>query len=163
MNPQRHYWPQLVLIFLLNNYRRTAFFIFPKKGIPSQGKSLTRPCAPLPFPLPTLVIKQARTLALSVEFASENLTPLMTCASLVGRSITVDGQRCAQETPPVRGGLFVGQVSYSRRPAGVSPTHRSRETPAVRTDAVVLPSIFREIGCVLRRVFFSLSLSGQSS
>ena len=54
---------------------------------------------------------QARSLALSLEFAHVNLIPLMTCASLVSRSVTVDGHRSARETPVVRGKLFVGQVS----------------------------------------------------
>ncbi|CAM9804897.1 unnamed protein product, partial [Laminaria digitata] len=54
---------------------------------------------------------EARSLALSSEFSHVNLTPLMTCASLVSRSVTVDGQRSARETPAVKGKLFVGQDS----------------------------------------------------
>lgn len=58
-----------------------------------------------------VAVSQARALALSNEYSGENLTPLMTCASLVNRSITTDGQRSAQELPSVRGRLFVGQVN----------------------------------------------------
>lgn len=48
------------------------------------------------------------------EYEKENLIPLMTCSSLVGRSIIVDGQKSAQETPLIRGRLFVGQVKRHR-------------------------------------------------
>ena len=61
---------------------------------------------------------QARSLALSLEFAHANLTPLVTCASLVSRSVTVDGQRSARETPTVKGKLFVGQVGALKDSAG---------------------------------------------
>ncbi|CAM9350980.1 unnamed protein product [Scytosiphon promiscuus] len=61
-----------------------------------------------------LAPQDARKLALSVEFEAERLTPLLTCASLVDRSITVNGRRIAQETPAVRGRLFVGQDSSVR-------------------------------------------------
>lgn len=61
---------------------------------------------------PAVPCVQARTLALSLDYASWNLTPLMTCASLVSRRVTVDGQLCARKPPTMKGTLFVGQVRY---------------------------------------------------
>lgn len=62
-------------------------------------------------------IPQARALALKSEFSSHNLTPLLTCASLVSRTVINDyrgGFASDKELPVVWGRLFVGQVNGLR-------------------------------------------------
>lgn len=63
-----------------------------------------------PVSCPSLVCSQARNLALSNEYAGENLIPLLSCASRVSRAMEIDGQRSVEGASMVQGKLFVGQV-----------------------------------------------------